>query len=179
MKMSLLAKGFDRIQRKELHLLEKAMLISAMFHAKQKDKGKMPYILHPVAVMNRVETIEEKIVAILHDVVEDSNGQVTEENLGEDGFTEVILSGIRSVTKVKGESYDQSLRRAWLVPIGRVVKKADLTENSNIDRIPVELRTEKILKNSAKYKRAIDIFEHADITWFWNEDKQEWIHQAA
>ena len=109
--------------------LERAIAIAATAHEGQVDKGGSPYILHPLKVMLRVTTLEERIVAVLHDVVEDCG--ISLDDLRKEGFSEAVLTAIESVTKVAGESYEAFVERAAQNPIGRVVKLADLEENSD------------------------------------------------
>ena len=110
--------------------LERAIEIAARTHAGQTDKGGAPYILHPVRVMLRVAPGAQQIVAVLHDVVEDSD--VTFEDLEREGFSAEVVKGLRAVTKVEGESYEDFVARAALDPVGKAVKLADLMENSDL-----------------------------------------------
>lgn len=131
--------------------LERAIAIAATAHAGQVDKGGAPYILHPLKVMLRMTTLEERIVAVLHDVVEDCG--VSLDDLRKEGFSEDVLSAIESVTKVPGESYEDFVDRAAQNPIGRAVKLADLEENSDISRIASPGWED--LERIEKYRRAI------------------------
>ena len=131
--------------------LERAIAIAATAHAGQVDKGGAPYILHPLKVMLRMTTLEERIVAVLHDVVEDC--EISLDDLRKEGFSEVVLSAIESVTKVPGESYEDFVERAAQNPIGRVVKLADLEENSDLSRIASPSWDD--LERVEKYRRAI------------------------
>ena len=131
--------------------LERAIAIAATAHAGQVDKGGAPYILHPLKVMLRMTTLEERIVAVLHDVVEDC--EISLDDLRKEGFSEVVLSAIESVTKVSGESYEDFVERAAQNPIGRVVKLADLEENSDLSRIASPSWDD--LERVEKYRRAI------------------------
>ncbi|TFH79522.1 HD domain-containing protein [Pseudomonas kribbensis] len=131
--------------------LERAIAIAATAHAGQVDKGGAPYILHPLKVMLRMSTLEERIVAVLHDVVEDCG--ISLEDLRKEGFSEAVLSAIESVTKVPGESYEDFVERAAQNPIGRVVKLADLEENSDQSRIASPSWED--LERVEKYRRAI------------------------
>lgn len=132
--------------------LERAISISAKAHEGQVDKAGAPYILHPLRVMLRVSTAEERIAAVLHDVVEDTD--ITIEKLRAEGFSEAVLSAIESLTKRPDENYEAFVQRAAADPIGRTVKLADLAENSDLSRIPVP--TAKDRERAAKYRRAID-----------------------
>lgn len=133
--------------------LERAIAIAAAAHEGQVDKGGAPYILHPLKVMLRVGTLEERIVAVLHDVVEDSG--ISLEDLRQEGFSETVLAAIASVTKVPGESYELFVERAAQNPIGRVVKLADLEENSDLSRIAQPSWED--LERIEKYRRAIGL----------------------
>ncbi|WP_367085003.1 HD domain-containing protein [Pseudomonas sp. HOU2] len=131
--------------------LERAIAIAATAHAGQVDKGGAPYILHPLKVMLRMTTLEERIVAVLHDVVEDCG--ISLDDLRKEGFSEEVLSAIESVTKVPGESYEDFVERAAQNPIGRAVKLADLEENSDLSRIASPSWED--LERIEKYRRAI------------------------
>ncbi|CAN7548617.1 HD domain-containing protein [Pseudomonas sp. LjRoot277] len=133
--------------------LERAIAIAATAHEGQVDKGGNPYILHPLKVMLRVTTLEERIVAVLHDVVEDSG--ISLDDLRKEGFSEAVLTAIESVTKVAGESYEAFVERAAQNPIGRVVKLADLEENSDLSRIAQPSWED--LERIEKYRRAIGV----------------------
>ena len=131
--------------------LERAIEIAARTHAGQTDKGGAPYILHPLRVMLRVAPGAQQIVAVLHDVVEDSD--VTFEDLEREGFSAEVVKGLRAVTKVEGESYEDFVARAARDPVGKAVKLADLIENSDLSRIAEPSR--KDLERVEKYGRAI------------------------
>lgn len=133
--------------------LEHAIAIAAGAHEGQVDKGGAPYILHALRVMLKVTTLEERIVAVLHDVVEDCD--ISLDELREEGFSETVLAAIESVTKVAGESYEDFIARVALNPIGRVVKLADLEENSDISRIAQPSWED--LERVEKYRRAIGV----------------------
>ncbi|MHA3737074.1 HD domain-containing protein [Pseudomonas sp. Eth.TT006] len=131
--------------------LERAIALAATAHAGQVDKGGAPYILHPLKVMLRMNTLEERIVAVLHDVVEDCG--ISLDDLRKEGFSEEVLTAIESVTKVPGESYKDFVERAAQNPIGRMVKLADLEENSDLSRIASPSWED--LERVEKYRRAI------------------------
>ncbi|MGF6488795.1 HD domain-containing protein [Pseudomonas frederiksbergensis] len=133
--------------------LERAIAIAAAAHEGQVDKGGAPYILHPLKVMLRVNTLEERIVAVLHDVVEDCG--ISFDDLRNEGFSETVLMAIASVTKVPDESYEAFIERVAQNPIGRVVKLADLEENSDLSRIAQPSWED--LERVEKYRRAIGV----------------------
>ena len=135
--------------------IERAVVIAAEAHAGQVDKAGAAYLLHPLRLMLQVETEDERIVAVLHDVVEDSDW--TLEALRAEGFSEPVLAAIDSVTRRGGETYDAFVQRAGRDPIGRPVKLADLRDNCDLGRIPSP--TDKDRSRVAKYERAIATLE--------------------
>ena len=114
-------------------LLDKAALICVTRHAGQRDKMGKAYFQHPMRVAMRCNSDEERMVAILHDVIEDCG--VTVEFLQQEGFPMNIIEGILSVTKQEGETYDDFVSRAKKNDIGRVVKLYDIEDNLNILRL--------------------------------------------
>lgn len=132
-------------------LLQRAIAIAEKAHEGQVDKAGNPYLDHPLFVMKNVNTIEEKIVAVLHDAVEDS--ELTFDKLRSEGFPEVIISAIAAITKIEGEAYAAYLERAIANPIALRVKIADVTHNLDLRRIanPTEADFQRI----AKYKKVL------------------------
>lgn len=114
--------------------LERAIAIAAEAHAGQVDKGGEPYILHPLRVMLRLESVEDRIVGVLHDVVED-NATWPLAALRAEGFSDTILEAIDAVTRRDDEDYETFVRRAGRNMIGRRVKLADLADNMELTRI--------------------------------------------
>ena len=114
-------------------LLEKAIEIALRAHAGQKGKDGTPYVLHPLRLMTRMETDEERIAAVLHDVVEDSD--FTMEDLRDAGFSESVLEVVRLFTHEKGISYEDYVERLKPHPVARRIKIADLEDNSDIRRL--------------------------------------------
>lgn len=114
-------------------LLDKAALICVTKHAGQRDKTGCAYFQHPMRVAMRCRTDEEKMVALLHDTIEDTD--VTAEYLLAEGFPQSVVDGILSVTKREGESYEDFVARAKQNPLGRVVKLHDLEDNLDIFRL--------------------------------------------
>ena len=119
-------------------------------HKGQKDKAKKPYILHPLRLMMSVDTDEEKIVAVMHDIVEDS--EISLDDLRNEGFSDEILSAIECVTKKDGEDYDAFIERIAQNPLAIKVKLADLEDNMDLTRLSKV--TEKDLERVEKYKLA-------------------------
>ncbi len=131
-------------------LLERAIDIAVTYHRGKEDKGGNPYILHPLRMMCRMQTETEMIVAVLHDVVEDTDW--TFEMLEAEGFPPVVIEALRCVTKRKGEDYDVFITRSLNNDIARKVKLADLEDNMDIRRIASP--TQEDLERIAKYRRA-------------------------
>jgi (p)ppGpp synthase/HD superfamily hydrolase len=136
-----------------MHFLEKAILIATQAHEGQVDKGGNPYILHPLAVMSHVDTWEEKMVAVMHDVLEDTD--VTLEELKEQGFSQEVLDALVSVTRQEGETYAAFIDRIAKNKLATEVKLADLKENMKLDRIqnPSDKDKERLLKYQQAYRQ--------------------------
>ena len=138
--------------------LARAIEIAVSAHKDQVDKGGNPYILHPLRVMMSLETNEERIVGVLHDVIEDS--EWTPEDLAKEGFSEEIIDAIWSVTKTDSEhgteeGYFRFVERAKQNPIGAKVKIADLRDNLDVSRIPT--LDKAALERINKYKKSLEI----------------------
>jgi len=131
--------------------LEKAICIAATAHSGQLDKEGAPYITHPLRVMAAVEGDDAKIVAILHDVIEDTT--VTIDDLRRDGFSESLLSGVECVTHCREESYTDYVIRCKNHPLARKVKLADLADNSRPERCL--LRVERVDRDLARIHRYV------------------------
>jgi (p)ppGpp synthase/HD superfamily hydrolase len=134
----------------EMEMLEKAIGIAVEAHRGQKDRYGAPYILHPLRVMGRVRTTAEQTVAILHDVVEDTDW--TFEDLKREGFSEEVLVALDCVTKREGEAYEDFVKRSASHPLARRVKVADLEDNMDVRRMPQV--TEKDRERLEKYLKA-------------------------
>jgi (p)ppGpp synthase/HD superfamily hydrolase len=132
--------------------LEDAIALAAEAHKDQKDKAGAPYILHPLRVMlsRHMTSCEHRIAAVLHDVVEDT--EINAAYLRAQGYSDVVLAAIESVTKREGEDYFSRVRRAAVNPIGRCIKRADLEDNMDLSRIANP--TQKDLDRTKKYIEA-------------------------
>lgn len=128
--------------------LNKAYEIASMAHKNQKDKGGIEYINHPVAVSMLVGSLEEKIVALLHDVVEDTH--VTLEQLKSFGFNDNVIAAIDAISKKDAESIDDYMNRVKNNKLACSVKKADLLHNMDISRLKVV--NKKDLERLDKYQ---------------------------
>ena len=134
-------------------LLSRAIILATELHEGQVDKGGNPYILHPLRVMTNVKSLEGKIVAVLHDTIEDTD--ITVEDLISKGFTDDVVEAVELLSKPKQEDYIKYIKRIKENPLAREVKIADLQDNMDLSRLK-EI-TEKDLKRVAKYKKAYNI----------------------
>jgi len=131
-------------------LYDCALRIAIRAHDGQKDKSGREYIMHPIRVAERCKDPRAKIVALLHDTIEDTG--VTPDYLHSQGFPDEIIEGVLSVTKREGESYEDFVRRAALNPLGREVKRADLEDNMDIRRL--ETISDEDVTRLRKYLKA-------------------------
>ncbi len=132
-------------------MLNKAIKIATKTHEGQVDKAERPYISHPLRVMAMGTTEEEKIVGVLHDVVEDSDW--TFERLTAEGFSSEVVDALRCVTKLsESEPYDMFIQRVKANPLAVKVKINDLTDNMDIRRLAYI--SEKDVKRLRKYLKA-------------------------
>ncbi|MBQ9216408.1 MAG: GTP pyrophosphokinase [Prevotella sp.] len=131
-------------------LYDLALRIAIEAHKGQTDKSGREYVMHPIRVAERCKNVKAKIVALLHDTIEDTD--VTPDSLRGDGFPEEIINGILSVTKREGEAYEDFVSRAAQNPIGREVKIADLEDNMDVRRL--EELTDEDVARLRKYLQA-------------------------
>ena len=139
------------------NLYEKAVMIAQEAHKGQMDKGGNPYIEHPLHVASQVETLELKMIAVLHDTLEDSS--LTAADLMEAGLPEEVVEAIVVLTHEDGneEAYLDYIRRVAGNKLAARVKKEDLKHNMDMSRI--QSPTEKDRKRCAKYKKALRLLE--------------------
>jgi (p)ppGpp synthase/HD superfamily hydrolase len=133
--------------------LDSAIAIAAHAHAGQTDKAGRPYILHPLRLMLKIQSEAEMIVAVLHDVVEDSS--VSLDDLRDRGFAEDILAAIDCLSKRAGEPYEDFIARITHNSLARKVKIEDIRDNLDLTRI--EHLEERDLARAEKYHRALKI----------------------
>lgn len=132
-------------------MLNKAIDIATKAHKGQVDKAGQPYISHPLRVMSMGSTDEEKIVGVLHDVVEDSDW--TFERLTAEGFSTEVVDALRCITKLsENEPYDKFIQRVKTNSLAVKVKLNDLTDNMDIRRLAYI--SEKDVKRLRKYLKA-------------------------
>lgn len=121
----------------------------------QVDKGGNPYILHPLSIMVNMKTENERIVATLHDVLEDTS--VTIDFLREEGFGDDVIVPLVHLTRQNTETYMDFIKRASLNPISKAVKIEDIKNNMDLTRI-LNL-SQKDLDRFNKYKKALAFLE--------------------
>src|SRR5262245_30841997 len=131
--------------------IERALQIAAKAHEGQRDKEGLPYILHPLRVMMRVRGEDAQVVAVLHDVVEDT--AVTPDDLRQAGFGEAILAAVVCVTHRKDEPYADYVVRCKGNEVARRVKLADLEDNSRLDR--TILRPQRVEADVARLRKYV------------------------
>lgn len=131
-------------------MLDKMLVLVTNAHAGQFDKGGNPYILHPLKVMHYLKTDDEELmcIALGHDVVEDTN--VTYKDLRDTGISERVIDGIKALTKVPGQTYDEYKEMVFSNEDAMRVKMADLRHNTDIRRLKGV--TEKDIARMVKYQ---------------------------
>ena len=131
--------------------LQRAIEIATEAHKGQFDKAGNDYIGHPLRVLEMGRSEQEKIVGVLHDVVEDTDW--TFERLAAEGFSEETIAALRCVTKTsENENYDDFIERVKKNPLAVAVKINDLTDNMDIRRLPY--LSDKDVKRLKKYLKA-------------------------
>ncbi len=143
------------------HGIEEAIKIAVDAHFGQVDKQGVPYILHPLRVMFAMETEEERIVAVLHDVVEDT--PITLGYLHDCGFSPEVIAAVDALTRREGEVYTDFTLRAKANPTARLVKIADIKDN-------MKRLTPELAGMSKRYIRALvalgDQHDHGCVTHY-------------
>ena len=124
-------------------------------HKEQVDKSGMPYVFHPFHLAEQMNTEETTIVALLHDLVEDTD--YTIEDLVDMGFDKSITDAIALMTHADNVAYMDYVRAIKDNPIAKTVKLADLKHNSDLTRL--ETVDEKALSRREKYLKAIAILQ--------------------
>ncbi|MBK1621915.1 hypothetical protein CKO42_26820 [Lamprobacter modestohalophilus] len=133
-----------------MHFLDTALKIATEAHAGQTDKAGRPYILHPLRVMAAMKTDDERAVAVLHDVIEDTDYDVPA--LVAAGIPEPIAEAVAYLSKRDGEDYPTFIARVLENPLAARVKRADVADN--IDVLRLQSLRDKDLVRVARYHRA-------------------------
>ncbi|HHK6480548.1 TPA: GTP pyrophosphokinase [Streptococcus pneumoniae] len=132
-------------------MIDIALAIAKKAHAGQVDKAGVDYIQHPLYVASQVNTEQEKAVALLHDVIEDSD--ITAADLFASGLSNEVVTAVQILKKKKGQSYQEYLGKVKSNNLARVVKLADLKHNSDLSRLKSVTNTD--YERVKKYKNAI------------------------
>ncbi len=133
-------------------LLQRAIELATAAHAGQTDRAGVPYITHPLRVMEACNTTEEKIAAVLHDVVEDTS--VTLDDLAKQ-FPPEIVEAVRCLTHLPEDTYEEYIEQIATNPISVQVKLRDLTDNMDVRRLTAigEHDVERLRRYLKAYKR--------------------------
>ena len=123
-------------------------------HHGQKDKGGKPYILHPLIVSMNVKGYDEKIVALLHDVFEDTDIKLEDVNF----LTNTQREALKLLTHNQDQSYTEYIKSLQQNPIAKAVKLSDLKHNSNLKRI--NSPTQKDLERQQKYLKYYELLKN-------------------
>ena len=137
-------------------LTKKAMILCFEAHKEQKDKSGLPYVHHPFHLAEQMTDEATTIVALLHDVVEDTS--VTLEDLKNEGFPQEVVDAIALMTHNDGSPYMDYVARIKQNPIAKAVKLADLTHNSDVTRLDVV--TDRDRERAKKYQAAMELLTH-------------------
>ena len=140
-------------------MTKKALCIAYKAHEGQVDKTGVPYIFHPFHLAESMTDENSTIVALLHDVIEDTDWTI--DDLEKEGFNEDILTALKLMTHNPAEPYMDYISRLSTCPVARQVKLADLYHNS--DQTRVENPDEKMLKRWEKYDRAIQLLKSVNV----------------
>ena len=114
-------------------MIDQAMAIAVEAYSGQTDKAGKTYILHPLRIMHQMETEAEMVVALLHDVIEDSD--FTAQDLLDRGISTDVVEAVEMLTKGKSEDYMDFIDRVKTNPLAARVKKADIEDNINVLRL--------------------------------------------
>lgn len=132
-----------------------ALELAKNAHADQIDKGGKPYFLHVQRVANAVTDENAKVVAYLHDTVEDTD--ITIEKLKDSGFPDMVVSAVQVLTHKRYQPYFDYIAEIKKNKLATMVKLADLKDNMNLTRI--KNPTEKDFERVKKYQKAVEILE--------------------
>lgn len=136
-------------------LTKKAMKLCFAAHRDQTDKSGLPYVFHPIHLAEQMTDEETTVVALLHDVVEDT--QYTLSDLGDMGYPLAVLEAIALMTHDDSVPYLEYVAKIKHNPIAKAVKLADLRHNSDLTRLDVV--DERAIARAEKYAAAIRLLE--------------------
>lgn len=134
--------------------LHRALKICIQAHRNQEDKAGVLYALHPIAVMSQMATVDEKVVALLHDVMEDTSW--TLQDLKNERFSDDVIQALVLLTKRPGSGYSNYIARIATDQLARRVKMADLRHNMDASRVQLTIKAGNRL---LKYNRALNFLK--------------------
>lgn len=132
---------------------KKALNLCFEAHKDQRDKSGQPYVFHPFHLAEQMTDEATTIVALLHDVVEDTD--YTLEDLANMGFDATVIGALRLLTHDDDTPYMDYVAQIKSNPVAKAVKLADLRHNSDLSRL--DAPTERDYERKAKYAAAIDL----------------------
>lgn len=132
-------------------MTKKALKLSFEAHKEQKDKGGLPYVYHPFHLAEQMKSEEAVVVALLHDVVEDTDRSL--DDIRAQGFPERVIDALALLTHDKATPYFDYVARVKTNPIARAVKLADLEHNADLSRL--DKVEEKDKARAEKYRQAV------------------------
>lgn len=130
--------------------IEDAIKLAVDAHSGVTQRDGSPYILHPLAVMLRLHSDYERMTAVLHDVVEDTD--ITLDDLHREGYPPVVVEAVDALTRRENETYEAFIERIKPNALAVRVKLADLEHNMDVRRLPVV--TQSDTERLEKYRRA-------------------------
>jgi (p)ppGpp synthase/HD superfamily hydrolase len=130
--------------------LQRAIELTVLLHSKQVDKSGQPYILHPMRIMLRCSTAEERQAAIMHDLIEDTN--LTIEELAKEGFCQSVIDCVNCLTRRDGETYADFIERCCENSMAIKIKLLDIADNMDVTRL--DTLGESDLGRLKRYHRA-------------------------
>ena len=134
--------------------VKKAALIAYNAHKDQSDKGGYPYIMHPIHIAEQMDTEDETIAALLHDVIEDTD--IGFDYLKKEGFSDTVINCLKILTKDPNEDYMDYIRKIKKNGgIALKIKKADMAHNMIAERISKKIQSDE--SRMEKYRTAFDI----------------------
>lgn len=152
----------DYLEEELNKVLGKAICFASFAHYEQQDKIGKPYILHPIAVMMSVESTEAKIVAILHDTMEDCG--ISENELRQKHIPQHLIEAVVAISKItypsgRGELTELYLDRVKANPLALEVKLADIAHNTSYERM-VQLKKKTRIRLTKKYAEALEYLKN-------------------
>ena len=139
---------------------KKALKLCFAAHKEQKDKSGLPYVFHPFYLAEQMEDEDSTIVALLHDVAEDTDYSLTD--IAGMGFSRTVMEALALLTHDEAVPYMDYVKALGNNPIARRVKLADLRHNSDLSRLDTDQIDEKALARVKKYAEAIKLLEERE-----------------